>query len=236
MKTSPAGRAFIGLHEGLRLTAYKDAVGVWTVGYGHTAAAGDPAPFSGMKITAADADAILERDLAKFEAAVDKLVVVPLAQREFDALVSFAFNLGEGNLRASTLLRKLNTGDKAGAAAEFPKWNKAGGRVLAGLTRRRAEERAMFSSGVYTGVPESVPRSVGNVIVPAKPVEAVDARARTIARLNLRKAYPSGEIILTLPDDHPVEIRDTGHLVRTVVNGEVHEGFVAARFVNDGQE
>lgn len=144
MRTSAAGRALIARHEGLRLDAYRDAVGVWTIGYGHTAAAGAPKPVAGMRITAAEADAILARDLARFEAAVGRLVTGTLGQNEFDALVSFAFNLGEGNLGASTLLRKLNAGDRAGAAAEFARWNKAGGKVLAGLTRRRAEEAALF--------------------------------------------------------------------------------------------
>lgn len=152
MRTSPAGRAFIGRHEGLRLSAYRDAAGVWTIGYGHTAAAGPPAPVSGMTITAPEADAILGRDLARFEAAVSRLVTVALAQGEFDALVSFTFNVGEGALARSTLLRKLNAGDRAGAAAEFGRWNKAGGRVLAGLTRRRAEERAMFAGAGRPGV------------------------------------------------------------------------------------
>lgn len=144
MRTSDAGRAFIGRHEGLRLAAYRDAAGVWTIGYGHTAAAGPPSPAAGMTIDAAEADAILSRDLARFEAAVGRLVAVPLTQGQFDALVSFTFNVGEGALARSTLLKKLNAGDAAGAASEFGRWNKAGGRVLAGLTRRRAEERALF--------------------------------------------------------------------------------------------
>jgi lysozyme len=181
MRTSPAGRAFIGRHEGLRLTAYRDAAGVWTIGYGHTAAAGPPVPAAGMSITAAEADAILGRDLARFEAAVTRLVTVPLSQARFDALVSFAFNVGEGALARSTLLKKLNGGDVRGAAAEFGRWNKAGGRVLAGLTRRRAEERAMFETGALsdTGSRETVvdaaaaPPSVPSV--PPVPPAAADA-------------------------------------------------------------
>ena len=104
-----------------------------------------------MRIVAGEADAILALDLAKFDAAVD------LQQHEFDALASFTFNLGEGNLAASALLRKLNSG----AAAEFARWNKAGGKVLSGLTRRRAQERALFTSATYAGVPASVPRVAG---------------------------------------------------------------------------
>ena len=169
MRTSPAGRAFIGRHEGLRLSAYRDAAGIWTIGYGHTAAAGPPVPVAGMTITAAEADAILGRDLARFEAAVTRLVTVALSQSEFDALVSFTFNVGEGALGRSTLLKKLNAGDRAGAAAEFGRWNKAGGRVLAGLTRRRAEERAMFSGGGATGGALTEPTAVAPPSVPVVP-------------------------------------------------------------------
>jgi len=231
MKTSPAGRAFVGLHEGLRTTAYRDAIGVWTIGYGHTAMAGEPKPEAGMTVTAVQADAILGRDLERFEASVEKLLRVPVTQNEFDALVSFAFNLGAGNLGASTLLRKLNAGDKVGAAAEFGKWNKAGGRVLAGLTRRRAEERSMFANGVYPGVSAGIPRVPENSDVPApEPEPLIEPSAQTIARLNLRISPPAGEIVLTLPDGHPIEVVDTWHKVKTVVDGQLAEGWVSARF------
>jgi lysozyme len=85
--------------------------------------------------------------MRQFERDVLKLVKVPLEQREFDALVSFAFNCGSGNLAKSTLLKKINAGDKDGAASEFLKWDRAGGKVLRGLTRRRNAERALFSGG-----------------------------------------------------------------------------------------
>ena len=144
MKTSDRGVALIKAHEGLRLSAYTDPVGVWTIGYGHTTAAGPPKVERGMKITEAGADAILRQDLAKFERYVTDAVKVPLSQNEFDALVSFTFNLGPSNLRSSTLLRKLNAGDRAGAADEFLKWTKAGGKTLPGLVKRREAERALF--------------------------------------------------------------------------------------------
>ena len=230
MQTSPAGRAFIGLHEGLRLGAYRDAVGIWTIGYGHTAMAGPPAPAAGMTISNSEADAILARDLLRFETGVGRLVTVPLAQHEFDALVSFAFNVGEGALGRSTLLKRLNAGDRPAAAAQFGTWNKAGGRVLAGLTRRRAEERAMFSSGLYAGVPATVSRDGGGP--PAPPTPTVDEDARTIARLNLRAAPNlEGKVITTLPDGHAVDITDTWHRVRVSVDGDVLEGWVSGTYL-----
>lgn len=151
MKTNDEGVELIKAHEGLRLEAYPDPAHGWkvpTVGHGHTSAAGAPEVTRGMKITAAQADQILRADLAKFEQAVTRNVKVPLSENQFAALVSFTFNLGEGNLKKSTLLKKLNAGDYAAAAAEFGKWNKAGGKVLAGLTKRRASERALFEKPV----------------------------------------------------------------------------------------
>lgn len=172
MQTSDKGRALIRAHEGLRLEAYPDAGYGWdraTIGYGHTSQAGPPAVYRGMKITAAEADAILRADLKKFEGFVTSAVHVPLNQNQFDALVSFTFNLGPGNLRSSTLLRKLNSGDYAGAAAEFPKWNKSNGKVKPGLVKRRADEQALFRSPVAPA-PRPVP----------KPVDAFNAGVKTV--------------------------------------------------------
>lgn len=159
MKTSDRGVALIKAHEGLWLTAYTDPVGVWTIGYGHTTAAGPPKVEQGMKITDAGADAILRQDLAKFEGYVSSAVKVPLNQNEFDALVSFTFNLGPGNLRSSTLLKKLNAGDRAGAADEFLKWTRAGGKTLPGLVKRREAERAVFRAPDAT-IPRPAPKPV----------------------------------------------------------------------------
>ena len=141
MHTSQKGLDLIKSFEGLRLSAYKDVVGVVTIGYGTT---------SGVKmgdtITKERAEELLREDVARFESQVLRLVKVPLTQGQHDALVSFVYNLGAGNLSNSTLLRLLNAGDYAGAAAQFDRWNKAGGKVLAGLVRRRAAERALFES------------------------------------------------------------------------------------------
>lgn len=140
MNISANGVKLIQQFEGLRLKAYQDAVGVWTIGYGHTG----PDVTPGLVISQAQADALLARDLNRFETGVSRLVSVPLNQNQFDALLSFSYNLGLGSLQNSTLLRLLNQRDYAGAGAQFPRWNKAGGKVLPGLTRRRAAEQALF--------------------------------------------------------------------------------------------
>lgn len=128
--------------EGLRLKAYDDGVGVWTIGYGHTLGVK-----RGDVITEARADELLRKDVARFEAAVNRLVTVPLTQYQFDALTSFTFNLGSGNLASSTLLKKINAGDYSAAADEILRWNRAGGKVWPGLVRRRKAERTMFKGG-----------------------------------------------------------------------------------------
>ena len=139
MKIGDAGLALIKEFEGCRLQAYQDSVGVWTIGYGSTT---DVAP--GQIITQAEAEGRLMEDLKHAETCVNGAVTVPLVQNEFDALVAFVFNLGCGAFRKSTLLRKLLDSDFDGAALEFRRWDKAGGQVLAGLTRRRAAEERLF--------------------------------------------------------------------------------------------
>lgn len=144
MKTNEAGLCLIKASEGLRLVAYQDRAGVWTIGYGHTAGV-----YPSMVITAAQAEIFFPEDVASAERQVSHYVTVPLNEYQFSALVSFVFNMGIGRLMSSTILRKLNRGDYAGAAAEFPRWDKAhtpDGRVIedAGLKTRRAAEQALF--------------------------------------------------------------------------------------------
>lgn len=148
MRLSPKGLELIKAHEGLRLRAYQDVVGVWTVGYGHT---GTAKP--GMAITDEQADELLRHDVEQFEAAVNNLVHVPLNQNQFDALVSFTFNLGRAALYRSTLLRKLNAGDYSGAASEFGRWVNAGSKPWPGLIRRRKEERELFETPAEMDAP-----------------------------------------------------------------------------------
>lgn len=140
MKTSDKGIALIKQFEGLRLDAYICPAGVPTIGYGTTRNVK-----MGQSITEADADRMLCEDLTTFEACVTNSVDAPLTQEQFDALVCFVYNLGCGAFKGSTLLKKINAQDP-GAADEFLRWNKAGGRVLPGLTRRREAERALFLS------------------------------------------------------------------------------------------
>ncbi len=146
MQTSDKGIALIKEFEGCKLTAYQDSVGVWTIGYGWTQPVDGKPIRAGMTIKQETAERLLKTGLVSYESDVSRLVKVGLNQGQFDALVSFTYNLGARSLSTSTLLRKLNSGDYAGAADEFLRWNKAGGKVLNGLTRRREAERALFLS------------------------------------------------------------------------------------------
>jgi lysozyme len=151
-KINAAGLALVRAFEGCRLLAYDDLdpdralapgdrlKGTLTIGHGHTG----PDVSIGQRITGVEAEALLRADLAEAEQGVARLVKLPQGDNAFAALVSLAFNIGLDNFRRSTLLRKLNGGDRLGASAEFARWNKAGGKVLAGLTRRRAAEAALF--------------------------------------------------------------------------------------------
>lgn len=141
MKTSQRGIELIKSFEGCKLSAYQDSVGIWTIGYGHTAGVK-----KGDKITQAQADKMLADDLVIYEQGVQSMVKRTMTQGQFDALVSFSFNVGLGALGRSTLLRLMNSGDWQAASQQFARWNKAGGKELAGLTRRREAERALFVS------------------------------------------------------------------------------------------
>ena len=141
MNTSQNGIDLIKHFEGCELYAYKCPAGVWTIGYGHTK---DVEP--GMQITEDDAHNMLVEELNEYETYVNTLVSVPLNQNQFDALVSWVYNLGGCNLKASTLLKVLNSGDYEGVPAQIMSWNKAGGKVLEGLTRRRQAEADLFGN------------------------------------------------------------------------------------------
>lgn len=186
MKFGDKGMALLREFEGYHTrqpdgscVAYLDRLAkppVWTIGYGLTEGVHE-----GMRLTAEEAEACLRKELAGHEAAVPRLVTVDINQNQFDALVSFSYNVGWGALGRSTLLKRLNSGDVEGAAREFHRWNKAGGKVWRGLVRRRAAEAALFLEPVDASplpdmpqaVEESPPRPV------AKPVR--DATGGAVA-------------------------------------------------------
>jgi lysozyme len=138
--------ALLKKFEGCKLKAYRCPAGVCTIGYGHTSAAGAPAVTDGMVVTQQQCDDILRRDLVKYETAVYNMVEQPLTQHQFDVLVDFAYNAGVGNLKSSTLLKKVNAGQFDAVPAELMKWTKGGGKVLAGLVRRRQAESSWWLS------------------------------------------------------------------------------------------
>jgi lysozyme len=138
MTISPKGIALIEQFEGLRLTAYQDGAGIWTIGYGHATAHKDEYE------TEAQANADLCADLGSAEQAVNSMVHCVLTQNQFDALTSFTYNEGSGRLRSSTMLRLLNSGNAALAALEFPKWDIVAGAECDGLLKRRVAEQALF--------------------------------------------------------------------------------------------
>ena len=147
MRTGRDGVELIRHFEGCRFDAYLCPAGVWTIGYGHTAGVKE-----GDSIDQEAAEAFLIEDLETFERAVTRLVEVPLTQQQFDALVSWTFNLGAGNLAESTLLKKLNNYQYAEVPEQMMRWVRAGGKVLDGLVRRRAAEAALFQSKDWRGV------------------------------------------------------------------------------------
>ena len=177
-KIGQAGLALIKQYEGCRLAAYRCAAGVWTIGYGHTAGV-----HSGMTITQARADAYLQQDIAKFEGYVNNPAYVPITanlnQNQFDALVSFAFNLGVGNLR------KLCKGRTAAQIAQaMTQYCKANGKVLAGLRRLRAAEQALFN------------KPVSDTAAPAQNQNTEDYNMKTIKKGSKGNAVKVWQIII----------------------------------------
>ena len=147
MKISAEGLALIKKFEGCELEAYQDAVGVWTIGYGHIKGVKE-----GMTITKQQAEEMLEEELIEYENYVKEAVKYQLDQCMFDALVSWTYNLGPSNLNSSTLLKVLNAGDYDGVPEQIKRWNKAGGKVLEGLIRRREAEALLFEGKDWSNV------------------------------------------------------------------------------------
>lgn len=147
MQTSKEGISLIKKFEGCRLEPYFCSANVLTIGYGHTKTA-----VEGQNWSQDHAEEMLKIDLQEFEGYVDELVTVPLSQYQFDSLVAWCFNLGPANLKASTLLKVLNSGDYEGVPAQIKRWNKAGGKVLEGLIRRRNAEALLFEGEDWTNI------------------------------------------------------------------------------------
>jgi lysozyme len=227
MITSDKGRALIKAHEGKRLVAYRCPAGVWTIGYGHTSAAGAPEVKPGMRISQIEADAILARDLEAFEKGVRSLVKGPLTQGQFDALVSFTFNVGLGALKRSTLLKRLNAGQHKAVPAELMKWTRAGGRELPGLVRRRRDEAELWRS--LDPAATGGRADAGNVDVPAdianpKPL----MQSRTVAGSSLAAMGGVGSIGLVIAEARTTLEQVQGQLSTGTIIGLVIGGLIVA--------
>ncbi|WP_455918752.1 lysozyme [Ensifer canadensis] len=146
-RINAAGLALVKQWEGCELVSYKDVAGIWTIGYGHTSAAGIPFVKAAMRINAQEAEDILRSDLRKFEERVNRLVKVPLNDNQYAVLVSFDFNTGK--LHSSTLLKKLNAGDYDAVPIELMKWVNADGKRVKGLVNRRSAEAGLWAKGEF---------------------------------------------------------------------------------------
>lgn len=214
MALTAIGRAALVAREALKTRAYKDSVGVWTIGVGHTSAAGPPAVTAGLTITEAEALAIFDRDLVKFEATVDQAVTVPLADHERDALVSICFNIGQGAFARSTFVKRLNAADRAGCAEAIMAWKKP-----SEIISRRTAERDQFLTPYSTSLPKarSSDRSPVRVdgaapAAPAKPKsDRMSVTARTWSEDSLQK--PEVEMIQR-------RLRELGFVIVGKVDGK----------------
>ncbi len=201
MKTSQAGIDVIKSFEGCELTAYVCPAGVLTIGVGHTG----PDVKPGMTITQARADELLAQDLVRFEQAVDRLIDPTQQQCQFDAIVSFTFNVGEGALEGSTLRRRMNAGEDLNTVAreELPKWVKgAGNEPLPGLVRRRDAEVALHCSGGSAPAPAPTAREVNvtakrETVLKKRPVPSSELAENEKATVPAGKAYAKAQVLGT---------------------------------------
>jgi lysozyme len=141
MNISEEGLSLIKKFEGCELEAYRCSANVLTIGYGHTKGVEE-----NQKITQEEAEEMLASELGEYEDYINDMVECDLEQHQFDALVAWVYNLGPTNLRSSTMLKRLNANDLDDVPAQIRRWNKAGGKVLAGLTRRREADALMFQN------------------------------------------------------------------------------------------
>lgn len=188
-KLNRNGLNLIKEFEGCKLKAYKDSVGVPTIGYGHTRGVK-----MGDVITQKQADDIFESDINIFAAGVEDLIDNDVTDNEFAALVSLAFNIGLTNFKRSSLLRLVNHGDFDNAANQFLVWNKAGGRVLPGLTRRRKAERALFlkpDSQLRAAASDAIQHSGADEEIAQPSIEALEASASSPAIAEAGNVQPA---------------------------------------------
>lgn len=173
MQINAAGLALIKEFEGLRLRAYLCPADVPTIGYGTTVYPDGRRIRVGDEITQAQAEEYLRNDLRVFEREVERMVLVPVNENQFSALVSFAYNVGPAALRKSTMLRSINAHRYADAAGEFARWNQAAGKVLPGLVRRREAERALFikpaAAPAVVEPPLALPEPIAEPVAPPAP-------------------------------------------------------------------
>ncbi|GGY38944.1 lysozyme [Parvularcula lutaonensis] len=219
MKISERGLELIKQFEGLELEAYQDIVGVWTIGYGHTSMAGPPEVVPGMEITEQEAEEILRRDLRQYEEAVERAVKVDITQNMFDALVSITYNIGINAMRNSTFIKRLNNKDYEGAAEAMLWWNKAGGKVVNGLKRRRAAEAALFLEGLEELTREAEEENSPIDETKGAPVEENSPRrpnlgsSRTVggaAAAGVAGAVGAGSVLMRNDDDGEEETASEG--------------------------
>ena len=180
MRTSPKGIRLIQQFEGFRSKAYRDPVGIWTIGFGFTKGVKE-----GDTMTQAQASARLKSELAEYEAGVKQACTVPPNQNQFDALVCFAFNVGVAGMKRSSVIKAHNREDHQAASRAFGLWNKAGGKVWPGLTRRRAAESALYLEPMPDEVSEPMEGPVDEMpqaIDPERPMsESTINRAGVVA-------------------------------------------------------
>ncbi|GJD95728.1 lysozyme [Methylobacterium iners] len=167
MELSAIGRQVLIDREGRRLEAYRDSVGIWTIGIGHTSAAGPPVVTPGLRLTPAECDALFTRDVARFAESVAAGLPAPLPEHAFDALVSLCFNIGRAAFRRSSVLRRLKAGDHEGAAEAILMWNRPA--VL--IPRRRAEYDQF-----RTPYAVALPRARSNEAPVVRPLPVPDRR------------------------------------------------------------
>jgi lysozyme len=198
VKISAAGLKLIKEFEGLRLTTYTCAAGVLTIGYGSTGPHATP----GKTITEAEAEALLLKDLVRFETGVSELITKPLTQGQFDALVSFCFNLGCGALEESTLRRRLNAGEDPNTVfpQELPKWVKAGGQTLPGLVRRREAEVKLATSGggatAAAGTTVTI-KAMQATLLKKRPVAGTELADNEKSAVEVGKEYAKAQVLDT---------------------------------------